>query len=68
MDKRIMHQRVASRLVHKAEIEYYLGGMVVETIHPGESLRCNAVMTADNLAAVRHLSLALTDPDMIAAV
>jgi hypothetical protein len=68
VDEQTMHQRVASRLVHEAEIEVYLGGMVIETIHAGEPLRRNAVVTADNPAAVRRLSLALTDPDMIAAV
>ncbi|MBN1812990.1 MAG: hypothetical protein JXA14_14235 [Anaerolineae bacterium] len=68
MDEQTMHQRVASRLVHKAEIEVYLGGMVIETIHAGEPLRRNAVVTADNPAAVRRLSLALTDLDMITAV
>jgi len=68
VDEQTMHQRVASRLVHESEIEHYLGGMVIETIHAGEPLRRNAVVTADNPAAVRRLSLALTDPDMIAAV
>jgi hypothetical protein len=68
VDEQTMHQRVASRLVHEAEIEVYLGGMVIETVHAGEPLRRNAVVTADNPAAVRRLSLALTDPDMIAAV
>jgi hypothetical protein len=68
VDEQTMNQRVASRLVHEAEIEVYLGGMVIETIHAGEPLRRNAVVTADNPAAVSRLSLALTDPDMIAAV
>jgi hypothetical protein len=68
VDEQTMHQRVASRLVHETEIKRYLGGMVIETIHAGEPLRRNGVVAADNPAAVRRLSLALTDPDMIAAV
>jgi len=68
VDEQTMHQKVASRLVHEAEIERYLGGMAIETVHAGEPLRCNAVVTADNPAAVHRLSLALTDPDLVAAV
>lgn len=68
VDEQTMHQKVASRLVHEAEIERYLGGMAIETVHAGEPLRRNAVVTADNPAAVHRLSLALTDPDLVAAV
>jgi hypothetical protein len=68
VDEQTMHQRVASRLVHETEIDRYLGGMAIETIHAGEPLRRNAVVTADNPAAVHRLSLALTDPDLVAAV
>jgi hypothetical protein len=68
VDEQTMHQRVASRLVHETEIDRYLGGMVVETVHAGEPLRRNAVVTADNPAAAHRLSLALTDPDLVAAV
>ena len=38
VDEQTMHQRVASRLVHETEIEQYLGGMAIETIHAGEPL------------------------------
>jgi hypothetical protein len=68
VDEQTMHQRVASRLVHETEIDRYLGGMVVEPIHGGEPLRRNAVVASDNPAAVHRLSLALTDPDLVAAV
>ncbi len=68
VDEQTMHQRVASRLVHETEIDSYLGGMTVETVHAGEPLRRNAVVMADNPAAVHRLSLALTDPDVVAAV
>jgi len=68
VDEQTMHQRVASRLVHEAEIDRYLGGMVIETIHAGEPLRRNGVVAADNPAAAHRLSLALTDPDLVAAV
>jgi len=68
VDEQTMHQRVASRLVHESEMVSYLGGMTVETVHAGEPLRRNGVVTADNPAAVHRLSLALTDPDLVAAV
>lgn len=68
VDEQTMNQRVASRLVHEEELDHYLGGMAIETIHAGEPLRRNAVVTADNPAAVHRLSLALTDPDVVAAV
>lgn len=68
VDEQTMHQKVASRLVHEAEIDLYLGGMAIETIHAGEPLRRNSVVAADNPAAVHRLSLALTDPDLVAAV
>ena len=56
--------RVASRLVHEAEIEVYLGGMVIETIHAGEPLRRNAVVTADNPAVVRRRSFGCPRPSL----
>jgi hypothetical protein len=68
IDEQTMNSRVASRLVHEEEIDDYLGGMVIETIHAGEALRRNAVVAADNPAVTHRLSLALTDPDMVAAV
>jgi hypothetical protein len=68
VDEQTMNQRVASRLVHEGEIDSYLGGMVLETIHAGEPLRRSAVASDDNPAAVHRLSLALTNPDIVAAV
>jgi len=68
VDEQTMNQTVASRLVHEGEVEHYLGGMVIETIHAGEPLRRNAVTTAGNPAAAHRLSLALTDPNLVAAV
>jgi hypothetical protein len=68
VDEQTMHARIASRLVHEAEIDQYLGGMAIETIHAGEPLRRNAVVAAGNPAAVHRLSLALTDPSLVAAV
>jgi hypothetical protein len=68
VDEQTMNQTVASRLVHEGEVEHYLGGMVIETIHAGEPLRRNAVTTSGNPAAAHRLSLALTDPDLVAAV
>jgi hypothetical protein len=67
-DEQTMHERVASRLIHESELDVYVGGLVVETIHAGEPLRRNAVVAPDNPAYVHRLSLALAEPDMVAAV
>jgi hypothetical protein len=68
VDEQTMHQRVAARLVHEEEIDSYVGGLVIETVHAGEPLRRNGVVAAGNPAAVHRLSLALGDPDLVAAV
>jgi hypothetical protein len=68
LDEQTMNQRVASRLVHEGELEHYVGGLVVETIHAGEPLRRSAIAANDNPAASHRLSLALTDPHLVAAV
>ena len=68
VDEQTMNPRVASRLVHEAEIDSYVGSLVIETVHAGEPLRRNSVVMPDNPAAAHRLSLALSDPDLVAAV
>jgi len=68
VDEQTMSNQVASRLVHEGELDEFLGGLVVETLHAGEPLRRNAVVAAENPAFVHRLSLALEDPNFVAAV
>jgi hypothetical protein len=68
VDSQTMNSKVASRLVHESEVDMYVGGLVVEAVHGGEPLRRNAVVAQGNPAAVHRLSLALTDPNIVALV
>ncbi len=68
VDQMRMSPTVARRLVHRYELERYVGHVVVEPIHKGEPLRRNALVSPENPLAPVHLSLALDDPGQVAVV
>jgi len=68
VDAQTMASQVAVRLVHEAELDTYLGGMLIEPVHAGEPLRRMAIVAPDNPAARKRIALALSDPDKVAMV
>ena len=68
VDSQTMNSKVAARLVHKGQLDEYVGGMLIEPVHVGEPLRRGAVVSPDNPAARQRIALALDDPTQVAMV
>jgi len=68
VDAQRINSQVAQTLVLRQEIDQYIGGLVVSSIHAGEPLRKSALVAPDNPQAVNRLALAMTDPAKVAMV
>jgi hypothetical protein len=63
-----MNPKVISGLVREAELSSYIGGVVVEPIHAFQPIDKAAISITGNPASSNRLSLALSDPSLIAMV
>lgn len=57
---------VVGTLIREAEVTQYLGHPIVETLYPNEPVRKSAISLSGNPASVYRMSLAMTDPDLVA--
>ena len=63
-----LNRNVLDKLVTEGELDQFVGGVAVESIHALEPLRKSAISTEGNPAAINRISLALTDPNIVAMV
>lgn len=57
---------VVGTLIREAEVTQYLGHPVVAPLYPNEPIRKSAISLAGNPASAYRMSLAMTDPDLVA--
>jgi hypothetical protein len=68
IDAQRINSQVANMLVQREEVDQYVGGFVLETIHAGEPVRKSAIVAPGNPQAINRLALVMTDPDKVAMV
>lgn len=68
VDAQRINSQVAQTLVLREDIDQYVGGFVLESIHAGEPLRKSAIVAPGNPQAINRLALVMTDPDKVAMV
>ena len=68
VDAQQVHPKVAGEYVLQDELSDWLGATVNEPLHPGDPLTKARLVRAGNPAAVRHLAIALEQPDEVAMV
>ena len=68
VDAQRVHPKVAGEYVLQDELASWLGATVNEPLHPGDPLTKARLVRAGNPAAVRHLAIALQEPDQVAMV
>lgn len=68
VDAQTMNSSVARGLVTRDEIDAYVGGLTLETIHAGETLRKVVIAAPNNPKANERLALALNDAEHVAMV
>lgn len=57
---------VVGTLITEAEVSNYLNHPVVEALYPNEPVRKSAISLSGNPASAYRMSLAMTDPDLVA--
>ena len=68
VDAQRVHPKVAGEYVLQDELASWLGATINEPLHPGDPLTKARLVRAGNPAAVRHLAIALQEPDQVAMV
>ena len=68
IDAERINAQVARVFVLREEVDQYLAGVTVETIHAGEPLRKSALIAANNPQAAKRLALMMSDPGQVAFV
>jgi hypothetical protein len=68
VDAQQVHPKVAGEYVLQDELPDWLGATVNEPLHLGDPLTKARLVRAGNPAAVRHLAIALEQPDEVAMV
>jgi len=68
IDEQRINAQVASVLVQERDLDQFIGGIAVQNIYAFEPVAKADISTRDNPAASSRLSLALTDPTIVAIV
>lgn len=66
IDPQRMHAKVADVLITESDLDEFIGGVAVQTIYAYQPVPKAAIAVGDNPAAINRLSLALTDPTIVA--